>query len=188
LLSDVSISKELASKKLIIEPEPSQTDYSTSSVDVHLGKYIRLFNNEHPALTTVVDLSHPDIHSSFDKIMKTQDISKEGFQLKPKQFVLGWTKESIGLPNDLCALIYGRSTFGRYGLVIHMTAPIIQPLFHGNIVLEICNCSPVTCLLKSDMSIGQLIFFRLDTPSLKDDPGTVWQGQKPNHINPQSKT
>jgi dCTP deaminase len=179
LLSDASIAEELASGKLIINPKPSAIDYSTSSVDIHLGDIIRVFKEHHPAVKQTVDLSHPEIHSSFEKLMENITISDEGFPLEPQRFVLGWTKEIIGLPNDLCALIYGRSTLGRYGLVIHMTAPIIQPLFNSYVVLEICNFSPVTCLLKKGMSIGQLIFFRLDKPSLKEDLPTRWQGQKP---------
>jgi dCTP deaminase len=179
LLSDVSIENELKSGKLVINPKPSAEDYSTSSVDIHLGDIIRVFKDNHPAVKQTVDLSHPEIHSSFEKLMENINIPEQGFPLEPRNFVLGWTKETIGLPNDLCALIYGRSTLGRFGLVIHMTAPIIQPLFNAKIVLEICNFSPVTCLLRKDMSIGQLIFFRLDTPSLKGDLSTHWQGQKP---------
>ncbi len=179
MLSDVSILSEISSGHLVIDPQPKEIDYSTASVDIHLGDVVRIFKDNHPAVKQTVDLSHPEIHSSFDKLMETHHIPDGGFPLEPRQFVLGWTKEVIGLPNYLCALIYGRSTLGRYGLVIHMTAPIIQPLFRANIVLEICNFSPVTCLLKKDMSIGQLIFFRLDAPSQKSDLSTFWQGQKP---------
>jgi dCTP deaminase len=179
LLSDDSIIKEIDAGRLILEPKPSDTDYSTSSVDIHLSEHIRIFKNVHPAVTKTIDLSHPEIQSSFEEMVEKVTISSEGFPLKPQQFVLGWTKETVKLPNDLCALIYGRSTCGRYGLVIHMTAPIIHPLYHGNIVLEICNFGPAICLLKKDMSIGQLIFFRLDLPSIKGDLSTHWQGQKP---------
>jgi dCTP deaminase len=179
LLSDASIQAELASGKLIIDPNPKELDYSTSTVDIHLGNIIRVFKDVHPAVEQTVDLSHPEIHTSFDKLMENQTIPETGFPLKSRQFVLGWTKEIIGLPNYLCALLYGRSTLGRFGLVIHMTAPIIQPLFKANVALEICNFSPVTCLLKRDMPIGQLIFFRLDKPSLKGELSTHWQGQRP---------
>jgi dCTP deaminase len=183
LLSDASIVAELQSGHLVIDPEPKATDYSTSSVDIHLGDIIRVFKEGHPAVEQTADLSHPAIHGSFDQLMENKTIPEGGLPLKPRQFVLGWTKERIGLPNDLCALIYGRSTLGRFGLVIHMTAPIIHPLFNAQVVLEICNFSPVTCLLKKDMPIGQLIFFRLDTPSQKAGLSTHWQGQKPTTTN-----
>jgi dCTP deaminase len=183
LLSDVSIAAKLASGELVIDPMPKQTDYSTSSVDVHLGEIIRVFKDSHPAVKQTVDLSHSTIHSSFEELMENRTIPQSGFELGPRQFVLGWTKETIGLPNDICALIYGRSTLGRYGLVIHMTAPIIQPLWKAPIVLEICNFGPVTCLLREDMPIGQLIFFELDKPSQKGGLSTYWQGQKPANTN-----
>jgi len=55
------------------------------------------------------------------------------------------------------------------GLVATQTAPVIQA-GHGvpemrKIVLEISNNGPFNIVLKPGMVIGQLIFFRLDTPT-----------------------
>jgi len=94
---------------------------------------------------------------------------KEEFVLKPKQFLLARTLESFSMSSRVSALVHGTSTLARMGLVATQTAPVIQA-GHGvpemrKIVLEISNNGPFNIVLKPGMIIGQLIFFRLDTPT-----------------------
>jgi dCTP deaminase len=93
----------------------------------------------------------------------------EKFVLKPKQFILARTLESFSLSNRISALVHGTSTLSRMGLAVTQTAPVIQA-GHGvpkprKIVLEMNNNGPFDIMLTPGMIIGQLIFFRLDTPS-----------------------
>ena len=105
-----------------------------------------------------------------EKLYQTKKLKpKEEFVLKPRQFVLARTLESLALSSRVSALVHGTSTLARIGLVATQTAPVIQA-GHGvpemrKIVLEISNNGPFSIVLKPGMIIGQLIFFRLDTPT-----------------------
>jgi dCTP deaminase len=58
------------------------------------------------------------------------------------------THEKITVPDDMIALVEGRSCYARVGLSMHQTAPWIQPGWPGRaIVLEIFNTGPLTIQL-----------------------------------------
>lgn len=177
ILSDASILREIEAGHLIIIPQPSEKDYSPSSVDAHLGNIVRTFKSSHQAFERVVDLTDPEIHTSFDEVFNTITIPRRGYSLEPWQFLLSYTKEYIVLPAHIGARLEGRSTIARYGVSIHVNAPTVHPLFKGNLVLEICNIGQITCRLKKDMPIGQLIFEHIDSPPLKTTLDSAWQGQ-----------
>lgn len=74
-------------------------------------------------------------------------------------FALGTTKEKITLPENICAMVCGKSTLGRLGLSLHQTAGWIDAGFCGNITLELSNANPdIPIRFESGMKIGQLVF------------------------------
>jgi dCTP deaminase len=79
--------------------------------------------------------------------------------LVPGAFVLGSTVEWVNMPLDLSAQVDGRSTLGRLGVALHITAGWIDPGFKGHITLEICNHSRQTIAIPQGARVGQLIFF-----------------------------
>lgn len=89
----------------------------------------------------------------------------DGITLYPQQFALGCTVETVHLPADIAALLSGRSTWGRRGLMVHVTAGWIDPGFHGQITLELLNVSTSVIDLAAGESICQIIFHRLDQPT-----------------------
>lgn len=102
--------------------------------------------------------------------------------LHPGHFVLGSTIEKIKLSTSIAARIEGKSSLGRLGLMVHSTAGFIDPGFEGTITLEISNIGPQPVVLRAGMRIGQLCFFRLDSPASAPygDPkfGSKYQGQE----------
>lgn len=76
--------------------------------------------------------------------------------LPPGAFVLGATREIVKLDNSLCANLDGRSTLGRLGIAVHVTAGNIDPGFDGPITLEIKNLGHWTVTLSEGLPIGQL--------------------------------
>jgi len=128
---------------------------------------VRLDNELAVAKKGKIDPTKAD---GLEKLYQTKKLKpKEEFVLKPKQFVLARTLESFSLSNKVSALVHGTSTLARIGLSATQTAPVIQA-GHGvpemrKIVLEISNNGPFSIVLKPGMIIGQLIFFRLDTPT-----------------------
>lgn len=83
-------------------------------------------------------------------------------ELKPGEFILGITLESISVPRTMIALVEGRSTYARVGLSMHQTAPWIQPGWSGPIILEMTNHGPLNIKLQPKVDRPcQVTFFQL---------------------------
>lgn len=83
------------------------------------------------------------------------------------EFALGHTLERVTLGARIGAQLAGRSSWGRMGLAIHITAGWIDPGFDGHITLELHNIGPVPLHIRPGDSIGQLILHLLDEPCAK---------------------
>ena len=125
-----------------------------------------LFNS--PISLNDIQPASVDLH--LDAVLKTLDgkITCLGFDdeytLEPEEFILGSTSEFVTIPRDLVAQVDGKSSLGRLGILIHVTAGFIDPNFKGNITLEIKNVSNKPFILKRGMSIAQIVFFTLSSP------------------------
>lgn len=90
----------------------------------------------------------------------------EPLPLAPGQFLLGSTKERVKVPTNLVCRLEGKSSLGRLGLAVHITAGYIDPGFEGNITLEMVNFLPIPIMLTPGMPIAQIGFIEMsDTPS-----------------------
>lgn len=92
------------------------------------------------------------------------NLLNEHYILQPGEFILGSTSEYVTIPRDLVAQVDGKSSLGRLGIAIHITAGYVDPDFKGNITLEIKNVSDKPFLLMAAMSIAQIVFFTLTSP------------------------
>ena len=110
----------------------------------------------------------------------TEDVdisaSRPPLELTPRQFVLGMTAETVGLPFDLAGRVEGRSRLARLGVGVHITAPKIDPGFRNRITLEIFNLGPWTIELTAGMQICTLLVERLGRPAESGYAG-IFQGQ-----------
>lgn len=90
-----------------------------------------------------------------------------GYLLAPQKLILGWSAEYLNLPKDsrVAARVEGKSSLGRLGLGVHITAPTVHAGFDGRIRLEIVNHGQLPIRLRVGMRICQLIFEQtLGTP------------------------
>lgn len=92
---------------------------------------------------------------------KTINLNDGDYTLKPNEFILGSTFEHVSIPNNISAFVDGKSSLGRLGIAVHITAGFIDSGFTGNITLEIKNNSDKQFKLSKNMLIGQIIFFEL---------------------------
>lgn len=101
------------------------------------------------------------------------------YKIRPGEFLLGSTIEYIKLPNDIVGILYGKSSLGRIGLIIHATAGLIDSGFHGNITLELFNLSDRPIILRKWMRIAQLVFEVTSgsESSYAERPSSKYQGQ-----------
>ena len=90
-----------------------------------------------------------------------------GITLDPGAFLLMSTAEVVTLPDTLAARVEGKSSLGRLGLAVHITAGFIDPGFHGSITLEVANLAPVPITLRPGMRIAQIAFTPMAWPVRK---------------------
>jgi dCTP deaminase len=79
-----------------------------------------------------------------------------------RELFLGATLERVTVPNDMMAALHGISSLGRYGLLIHVTAGLVDPgWIEAPLTLEIVSLGgPI--YLKPGMRVAQLTFHWLD--------------------------
>ncbi len=80
------------------------------------------------------------------------------------EFVLGSILERITLPAYLGAMVAGKSTWGRKGLIVQ-NAGFVDAGWDGQLTLELFNHSKFSISLKRGVAIAQLVFTYLDAPA-----------------------
>ena len=141
MLSDKDIRYEMRHNELLIEPlEDSQ--YQAASIDLRLGSSLRKLGKLPFKIT-----------------------QRDGYILRPGQFILGDTREYLQIPWHLAAQFAGKSSLGRIGLQTHCTAGFVDPGFRGTLTVELSNLSNQVIRLTAGQAIGQLCIFRLSSPA-----------------------
>ncbi len=159
MLSDVDIEKAIENKEILIDPY-DETSLGPCSIDLTLDCVFRVYDPGPPV----------DIKSQMDVSSGTRllDTKGEPFMILPGQFILGQTRESIAISSKYAALLEGRSSVARLGIIVH-AAGLVNPGTGsekpGRLTLEIyCeNLAPV--LLYPGMRIVQIMFVPLSSPS-----------------------
>lgn len=161
ILSDRDIKKYLQERKILIFPEPNfDEQLGPCSLDLRLGNNFKTFK---PTQYPYLDLRKK---SGFEEVME-EIIIDDGapFILQPKEFVIAITKEEFILPDDIMARLDGRSSLGRLGLVIHLTAARFDPGWKGKAVMELGNLGIMPLILYEGMRIAALTFETLSSPA-----------------------
>jgi dCTP deaminase len=103
------------------------------------------------------------------------------YPLMPGQFILASTVERVKIPVDLAARADGKSSIGRRGVGIHVTAGLLDAGWEGTVTLEMTNHSGYVFWLKPGMKICQLTFEQLTSPAERPyghpELGSHYQGQ-----------
>lgn len=170
ILTDREIKMALARESLVIDPRPDEQAFASTSVDLTLDETFSEFQDPQTGLETSIDpaLTGFDHNAILAQITKQKSIDRQnGYVLEPRRLILGWTAEYLNLKGEprLAARVEGKSSLGRLGLGIHVTAPTIHAGFDGRIRLEIINHGRMPIKLRAGMRICQLIFEQtLGTP------------------------
>ncbi len=191
ILSDREIAAAAERGSVLLTPWPAAVAWSSTAVDLTLDGQIDLWKTPPAAVGTVSPATRNFSFAQFAAAnLERVDISATGFDLPPKQLVLGWTAEQIQLPHRsrIAARVEGKSSLARLGLGVHVTAPTIHAGFgydptqlekKGNpIQLEIFNVGPFVIHLEKGMRICQLIFEEVHGTPQKGYAG-MFAGQGP---------
>lgn len=168
ILTDKQILERLKlPDNLSIDPLPKHQQIQPASIDLRLSDEFLL-----PHIDSPVDIKNGSPHY--------ENVKCNVLQLPPRSFVLGTTIEKVHIPSDLIGRVEGRSSIGRLGVTIHVTAGFIDPNFTGQITLEIANLSNTTIFLYENMRICQMVLEELKTvPNrLYGEAGNKYQGQE----------
>lgn len=172
LLCDSEIQDYIESGAIGLDPFDF-TRVQPTSVDLTLGNLVRLPNEQ--AWPRVDRMDMASLSPGHTVLV---DISDGGLEVQPQGFLLATTHEEVALPTFLAARVEGKSSLGRIGLGIHVTAGFIDPGFRGQVTLEIYNFSPWRLRLHAGMPIGQICFMTCTPPARDYSVTGHYQGQQ----------
>jgi deoxycytidine triphosphate deaminase len=101
----------------------------------------------------------------FDRAFREENVEKKivrvtegSIFMRPKEFILAETMETFDMPNDVCGLVFDKSTYARKGIAAFNT--VIEPGWKGVLTLELVNHSNQPQELIIGAGIVQVIFFK----------------------------
>lgn len=144
ILSGLEIEKNLG-KNIIIEPF-SRSQLNSNSYNVRLHNKLLVYKEK------TLEMKKPN---------ETKEIiiSDKGFKLEPNELYLGRTLEYTTTKNFV-PMIEGRSSIGRLGIFIHITAGFGDVGFSGYWTLEIFCIKPI--IIYPNVEIAQLYYHTID--------------------------
>lgn len=162
ILSGVKIKEEVSNKRIIIEPFDDKL-LNPNSYNYRLGDEL-------------LEIEDELIDSKSETKFKRIKLDSNGYVLKPHKLYLGSTLEFIGSNNYVTQLI-GRSSIGRLGLFLQVTAPLGHIGCKLHWTLELKSVQPLR--VYPGMKIGQVTFWLMDGEKKK-----TYENGKYNHSKP----
>lgn len=140
-----------------------------------IGRGIFLINPFNPEY---LQPSSVDLH--IDEELRTGDgdsfnIKDESYTLKPLEFALVSTIETVNIPIDIVGHVDGRSSLARRGVLVYTT--LIDSGYNGNLTLALFNMSSNDFELKYGDSLCQILFEQVSSPVMRPY-GSVGLGSK----------
>jgi len=156
ILSDRDIKKAIQEGRITIDPFDEKY-IQPASIDLHLGNEFLVFDTKQ---NFIIDPKKP-----IDNMMKEIIIDGDSpFVLHPGEFALGLIHETTGVGENLVGRLEGKSSVGRMGLLIHVTAGFLDPGNSLKMTLELHNTATLPILLYHKMPIAQMAFEELSSP------------------------
>jgi dCTP deaminase len=153
------IGNENLEQRLIVVPLLQESQIGEASIDLRLGsEFIEARRRSEEAIDPFRDETLSTVGEDRYEIP-----FGEHLVIHPGQFLLGATFEFIRLPRDIGGQVLGRSSWGRFGLVV-ATAVTVQPGFRGCLTLELQNLGTVPMRLYPGLRIAQLVLWTTEAP------------------------
>lgn len=166
ILTKKQILERINSKNILFEPSLDEFQIQAHAIDLRLGYTFLLPKRWH--LTDrgreALNIDHlsdqrPDYFDVIE-LEKTQT-----FDLLPGEYVLASTLETVGIPDDLMAVLYPRSSTNRKGLSVDLTG-IVDSGYKGQLAIPIRNnTESQTIKLYPGERFCQVVFEKLDEPA-----------------------
>ncbi len=160
ILSDQKILEFSESKKLIVHPLLELAQIAGTKIDLRIDNSFHLIKR--------ITMDSYDPAKFFGKneapaYLESHVVAYgESFVLHPGELVLAPTFESLRIPKDHVGILDGRSSLGRLGVLVHVTAASIDPGFTGPLIAELLNVGRVPVDLYPLMRIGALSLSKIE--------------------------
>jgi len=144
ILTGPEIVREVKARRIVIEPF-NLSQINPNSYNFKLGNTIKVYTEK------ILD---PKRSNSWKEI----EIPKRGLRLSPRKLYLGHIFERIG-SSSYVPIIKGRSSIGRLGLFIVITADLVDLGAFGCWTLQLHSVQPL--IIYPGMLIGQITFWKI---------------------------
>ncbi len=112
----------------------------------------------------------PNIHNSVvdpksidERAMVEYEVD-DHILIPPNSYVLGRSVEYFRMPSDVLALVVGKSTYARSGIIVNVTP--LEPGWAGHVTIEISNATPLPAKVYAHEGIAQVVFLRGEQPDI----------------------
>ncbi len=157
-LSDVDIRKKVKKGSIIIDPF-NDVDLQQASYDLHLSnRFLSFVYGSNVCIDPKKDIN---------QIMEEKIVSNDDFLvLHPGEMVLGCTTEIVGVNYDFVAILQGKSSIARLGLIVY-TAGLLNTGNMLSLTLELTNIGRLPVKVYAGMPITQIMFAPLSSTAEK---------------------
>lgn len=167
ILTGRQIKQEWLTGNILITPFDEEL-LNPNSYNFRLGKQILMYNKGEVIDTRMTPTTHEI------------EFPDEGLVLDPGKFYLGHTLEIMG-SSCYVPILGGRSSTGRLGLFIHITAPLGDVGYFGQWTLQLRATVPVR--VYPGQKIGQMTFVKT-YGEIEEYTGKYQGGKGPQSYNP----
>ena len=175
ILSDRDLRKLLSDGILGIDPL-KDSQIGPTSIDLHLGSVLVQYD------TPIIELGR-----TFPQAVELEIDAVDGYILKPGEFILGCTLESIRMPNGYQGFIETKGNIARAGLQVHNCDGHIDPGTDNIITLELSNINSIPIVLFPNILICQLFIHQLSSHCDQVYQGKYLGQTKPTVYRPDQK-
>jgi dCTP deaminase len=163
LLSKPDLLKRIEDGSLRFTPELGPKAVKQCSIDLRLAPIFTRFKAKEHLYIASLDIENAE--AAFNAPDLWDHKIEDKCVLEPGDFVLSQTLETVKIPLDLMGLVEGRSSWARFGVSVHVTAPKIDPGFGDPITLEFTNHGSVAINLTAYKNRPcQLMLLNISTP------------------------
>lgn len=164
ILSDKDLRAYIKGQRLGIKPF-DDARVQPASIDLTLANEFMTYPSAPEVVGGLVSTYAIDMDRA--KEVQPRRFVSDKFQLEPHELVLCSTAEYVEIPHDIQAQVHGKSSLGRIGLLVHVTAGFIDPGFRGKVTLEMYNLNKRPIILRAGKPICQLSCTQLTSPADK---------------------
>lgn len=127
---------------------------SSYGYDFRLGDRFKIFA---PEAHGVIDPKNPATTPFRDHHGSSCDIPAHSF-------VLGQSLEYFRIPRNIITVCFGKSTYARSGVHLHVTP--FEPEWEGFATIALSNVTPLPARIYAGEGIGQILFLESDEPCI----------------------